>query len=39
MIKNNKALQTMVDERVQQIPQQLQNVKKPEKLEEFQEDH
>ena len=38
-IENNKALQTIVDRRVQQIPQQLQNVKKSRKLEEVQEDH
>jgi len=37
MIKNNKAFQTMVDRRVQQISQQLQDVKKPRKLEEVQE--
>ena len=37
IIENNKALQTIVDRRVQQIPQQLQNVKKPRKLEELQE--
>ena len=37
MIKNNKAFQTIVDRRVQQIPQQLQDVKKPRKLEEVQE--
>ena len=38
MIENNEAFQTMVDGRVQQIPQHLQDVKKPRKLEEVQED-
>jgi len=38
-IKNNKVFQMMVDRRVQQISQHLQDVKKPKKLEEVQEDH
>jgi len=37
MFENNEALQTMVDRRVQQIPWQLQDDKKPRKLEEVQE--
>jgi len=38
-IENNKAFQMMVDGRVQQISQHLQDVKKPKKLEEVQKDH
>ena len=37
MIENNEAFQTMVNGRVQQIPQHLQDVKKPRKLGEVQE--
>ena len=36
-IENNKTFQTVVDRRVQQITQQLQDDKKPRKLEEVQE--
>ena len=36
-IENNKIFQTVVDRRVQQITWQLQNGKKPRKLEEVQE--
>jgi len=38
-IENHKALQTIVDGRIWPIPQQLQDNKKPRKLEEVQEGH
>jgi len=37
MIENHDAYATIVKGRVQQIPQHLQDVKKPRKLEEVQE--